>query len=259
MPDLKNLMKGILLAATLFVYCGVSSEAEKETGEHAISGEHAIVREHPRLLGSKQELKRLAKERYEAYARVVDVARNLEPGDEMVIDDHMKMISMALVFVIEDDLEIGRQAVERAMKYINAPIRVGHTTFGHDLARCAIVYDLCRPVWSEQEREKFFDYIGKTVDANVNSEAHVFHNGWYVRRKYWKPSGTTIRRVQRPRWKCPAAGVVSPKGTMSTTGPTSGCFSAMSPTGFRAGTSSPSLRGSSATGRWPACLKPIPG
>ncbi len=184
MPDLRNLMKGTLLAAVLFICCGVSSEADKGAGEYAIIREHAISREHPRLLGSKQELKIMAKERSEAYARVVEAARNLEPGDEMVIDDHMKMISMALVSVIEDDLEIGRQAVERAMKYIDAPIRVGHTTFGHDLARCAIVYDLCRPVWSEQEREKFFDYIGKTVDANVNSEAHVFHNGWYGY-KHW--------------------------------------------------------------------------
>ena len=35
---------------------------------------------------------------------------------------------------------------------IEGPIRKGHVTFGHDLARCAIVYDLCYPAWTAPER-----------------------------------------------------------------------------------------------------------
>ena len=148
------------------------------------TGRHAIPREHPRLLGSVERLQQLARERPEAYARVVDATRNLEGGDELVMDNHMKMVSMALVCAIDGDNEIGRQAVERAMKYVNAPIRKGHTTFGHDLARCAVVYDLCYPCWTPEERLKFHDYVNKTVDANVNSETHVFHNAWYGY-KHW--------------------------------------------------------------------------
>ena len=173
-----SLTGGMLLAALLTFGCGGPAGNEK------ISEERPISREHPRLLGSKERLQKLAKERPEAWARTVQAARELQPGNESVMDDHMKMVSMALVCVIEDDREIGRQAVQRAMKYVNAPIRVGHATFGHDLARCAIVYDLCWPCWTEEERLKFHDYMNRTVDANVNSEAHVFHNGWYGY-KHW--------------------------------------------------------------------------
>jgi len=133
----------------------------------------AIPKEHPRLLGSRNRLQKLAKERAEAYQRVVKVAR------EMKADDHAKMISMALVCAIERDERLGKSAVQMAMKYINGPIRKGHVTFGHDLARCAIVYDLCHEYWTQEQRTKFHQYMNKTVDANVRSESHVFHNGWY--------------------------------------------------------------------------------
>jgi hypothetical protein len=120
----------------------------------------------------------LAKQRPEAYQRVVRVARELDA------DDHAKMISMALVCAIEQDAQLGKRALQMAMKYINGPIRKGHVTFGHDLARCAIVYDLCHEYWSRDERAKFHAYMNKTVDANIRSETHVFHNGWYGY-KHW--------------------------------------------------------------------------
>ncbi|MHC4890404.1 MAG: heparinase II/III domain-containing protein [Planctomycetota bacterium] len=133
----------------------------------------AVPKEHPRLLGSRQRLQQLAGKRNEAYRRVVRVARELKA------DDHAKMISMALVCAIEQEEQLGRRAVQMAMKYINGPIRKGHVPFAHDLARCAVVYDLCHEYWTGHERTKFHDYINKTVEANVRSESHVFHNGWY--------------------------------------------------------------------------------
>ena len=172
-----RLFTASILALFLIAGCG---------GTSGTGGESArpISREHPRLLGTAEHLKNLAKERLEAWARVVDAARNLEPGDETVMDDHMKMVSMALVCAIEDDEEIGKAAVQRALKYIEAPIRVGHETFAHDLARCAIVYDLCHSCWTPEQRKKFIDYFNATVDANVNSETNVFHNAWYGY-KHW--------------------------------------------------------------------------
>ena len=134
---------------------------------------HSVPVEHPRLLGSRHRLRSLMKERPEAYERLVRVARELKA------DDHSKMISMALVCATERDEQLGRRAVQMAMKYINGPIRKGHVPFGHDLARCAIVYDLCHECWTSREREKFHEYMNETVDANVRSETHVFHNGWY--------------------------------------------------------------------------------
>ncbi len=138
----------------------------------------AVPDEHPRLLGSLERLQRLAAEHPEAYQRVVKVAR------EMNADDHAKMISLAIVCAVESDERLGKLAVQMAMTYINGPIRSGHVTFGHDLARCAIVYDLCYEYWSEDQRVRFHEYMNRTVDANVRSETHVFHNGWYGY-KHW--------------------------------------------------------------------------
>ncbi len=144
----------------------------------AQSGRHAVPGEHPRLLGSRTHLKSLAADRPEAYQRVVSVAREQEA------DDHAKMISMALVCAIEQDRQLGESAVRMAMKYVTGPIRKGHVTFAHDLARCAIVYDLCHEYWTAEERAQFHNYMNQTVDANVRSETHVFHNGWYGY-KHW--------------------------------------------------------------------------
>ena len=139
----------------------------------ASAARHLIPQEHPRLLGSREALKNLARERPEDYQRVVRVAR------ESDADDHAKMISMGLVCAIEDDMALGQAAVEIAMKYVNGPIRHGHVPFGSDLARCAIVYDLCHDAWTAAQRAAFHNYVNQTVVANLQSEPHVFHNGWY--------------------------------------------------------------------------------
>jgi len=139
----------------------------------ALAARHAVPQEHPRLLGSARELQELAKARPQAYQRVVAVAR--QSGG----DDYSKMISMALACAIDGEESLGRAAVERAMKYVNGPIRQGHTPFATDLALCALVYDLCHDCWTSAQREKCHTYINKTVEANVQSETHVFHNGWY--------------------------------------------------------------------------------
>ena len=94
-------------------------------------------------------------------------------------DDHAAIISQSLVAVIERDGGLGRQAKQRALKLVDGPIRAGHVTFGHDLALSALAYDLCFEWWTDAERERFHTYFNRTVDANVQSETHVFHNAWY--------------------------------------------------------------------------------
>jgi hypothetical protein len=142
-------------------------------GRPAPAEKHAVPREHPRLLGSNQELRELAQERGQAYQRVVAVA-HAAGGD-----DYSRIISRALVCAIDDDKTLGAAAVARAMEYVDAPIRVGHMPFGTDLALCALVYDLCWDCWTPEQREKYHQYMNKTIEANVQSETHVFHNGWY--------------------------------------------------------------------------------
>lgn len=165
--------KAVLVTAALWVMLRAGAADSREADAAVQSPRHAVPTRHPRLLGSRERLQKLARERPEAYRRVARVAR------EQKADDHAKMISMALVCAIENDASLGQRAVQMAMKYVNGPIRKGHVTFGHDLARCAIVYDLCHPYWTPKQRQAFHDYMNKTVDANVRSETHVFHNGWY--------------------------------------------------------------------------------
>jgi len=168
------LIRYALPFAVMLVFCCIvpisSYAAESVT--------RSIPKEHPRLLGTRSRLQKLAADRADMYQRVVSIAR------EGKADDHAKMVSMSLVCAIEEDEQLGRSAVQMAMKYITGPIRRGHVTFGSDLARCAIVYDLCHEYWTQEQRAQFHEYMNNTVDANVRSETHVFHNGWYGY-KHW--------------------------------------------------------------------------
>jgi hypothetical protein len=134
---------------------------------------HPVPREHPRLLGTRTELQDLARQRAADYQRTARVAR-----DEKA-DHYSRIMSGALVAAVEGDRALARQVQQLAMTYVNGPVRAGHVTFATDLALCGMAYDLCHEAWSEADRRKFHDYFNQTVDANVQSETHVFHNGWY--------------------------------------------------------------------------------
>ncbi len=95
------------------------------------------------------------------------------------VDDYAFIISAGLVAAIEGDQALAQKVQQRAMQFVNAPIRQGHVTFATDLALCGLAYDLCHAAWPEADRAKLFKYINDTIDANVQSEIHVFHNGWY--------------------------------------------------------------------------------
>ncbi len=167
----------VLLVTAFGVQYPVSSaepgDAPSTIPPVAATGRHAVPQHHPRLLGSRERLRQLARERGEAYQRVARVAR------EQDADEHTKMVSLALVAAIEEDEPLGRRAVAMAMKTVDGPIKRGHVPFGSDLARCAIVYDLCHEHWTPKQRGDFHKYMNHTVDANVQSETHVFHNAWY--------------------------------------------------------------------------------
>jgi hypothetical protein len=134
---------------------------------------HPVPREHPRLLGSRQELQALAKTRVAEYQRMLKVARSGQA------DPFTLMLSVTLVAAIEQNQELAKKARQMALKYVDGPIRKGHTTFATDLALSALAFDLCHEAWSAEEQGRFHQYVNQTVAANVQSETHVFHNGWY--------------------------------------------------------------------------------
>jgi len=133
----------------------------------------AVPTEHPRLFGTAAEIKALAEKRPQEFQRMRAVAHNPQSGE------YARMVSIALVNAAEPDATLARQAVDLAMKRINAPIITGHNPFGSVLAECAIVYDYCHAQWTPDERAKFIDYFNRTVAANVDEERSPFHNGWY--------------------------------------------------------------------------------
>lgn len=134
---------------------------------------HPVPREHPYLLGSLAELRALAQQRPTDFQRVRAVTRNAGA------DTTAWLMSAALVAAIDGDPALARKVQERAMKFVRGPIRRGHVTFATDLALCGIAYDLCPGAWSDEDRRALCAYVNQTVDANVQSETHVFHNGWY--------------------------------------------------------------------------------
>lgn len=141
----------------------------------------SIPRTHPRLLGSLEDLKRLARERPEACARTREAAR-MEPVSDGPDDQVLfgKIPSMALAAAIDGDAALARQAVELVFaRFINRPVRTGHVPFGSDVAFCALVYDYCHAAWAQPERERFWAYMTETREKNMGEEPSVFHNGWY--------------------------------------------------------------------------------
>ena len=132
-----------------------------------------VSHEHPRLFGNAATLKALVGQRPQEYQRMKAVALNPKSSD------YGRMMSISLVNAIEPDAQLAREAVNLAMKRINAPIVTGHAPFGSILAECGVVYDYCYDQWTPEEREKFIDYFKRTVAANVNEERSVFHNAWY--------------------------------------------------------------------------------
>ncbi|MCL1910451.1 MAG: heparinase II/III-family protein, partial [Kiritimatiellaeota bacterium] len=139
----------------------------------AFAERHPVSAAHPRLFGSAEFLKNLAKQKPQEFNRMTQVARNSGSGD------YSRMMSISLVNTVEPDAALAREAVALAMKRIDAPIITGHNPFGSVLAECAVVYDHCYDAWKPEERAKFIDYFNRTVHANTNAETHVFHNGWY--------------------------------------------------------------------------------
>ena len=155
-----------IAAAGLFFLIGTVARASE--GQR-----HPVSKEHPRLLGSRADLQALARERADAYHAMAQLARSENAADPSIV------ISWALVAAIERDAGLGQKAKNAALKLADGPIRAGHVPFAHDLAVGAIVYDLCHKYWTEPERRRFHEYVNRTVDANVQSETSVFHNGWY--------------------------------------------------------------------------------
>lgn len=160
----------------------------------------AIPREHPRLLGSRDDLVRLRRERPEAYARMAHVARNLDvepgPATHPLLG---KLPAMGLTAAIEEDDALARRAVEEVCeRFLRRPVRTGHVPFGSDVAYTAMIYDLCHPAWREDEKRAFWDFMWESRVRNRFEEPSVFHNGWYGYKMWGFGLGTLASWHENP-------------------------------------------------------------
>jgi hypothetical protein len=154
------------------------SEKQSPPADQFRADRHEISRGHPRLLGDADFLRQLAVERPEAWAITLEQARNTE------IKGTAGVVSCGLAYVIEGDQELGMHSKQLALEIVRKGVMQGHIRFGDALANIALAYDLTYPLWSDEEKQEFFQYFDQTVDANTQSETSVFHNGWYSY-KHW--------------------------------------------------------------------------
>src|SRR4051812_27423229 len=97
-----------------------------------------IPQQHPRLLGSRDDLKKMAKDRPESFARMAAIARHRELKREhkddvdfaMNIGVYSKIMSLALTAAVEEDATLARQAIDLVFAtFIGKPIVIGHVPF----------------------------------------------------------------------------------------------------------------------------------
>ncbi|MCL2640296.1 MAG: heparinase II/III-family protein [Phycisphaerales bacterium] len=143
-----------------------------------------ISKEHPRLFGSRDQLRKLAAERPEAYRRMVDYGKNVPLEHctrNMLYELQAKILGIGFAYNLGDATQQeARQLVDIVLDlYIDKPIKIGHVGFGIDMSLCAFVYDLCHDQWTPEERKRFSVYTHATIAANHESETSPFHNSWY--------------------------------------------------------------------------------
>ncbi|MCZ7645579.1 MAG: heparinase II/III family protein [Planctomycetota bacterium] len=137
---------------------------------------------HPRLFGSRDELKALANSRADSYAKLKAIAADASPAptEPENRDLAQRIVALSLVAAVDGDREAGRKAVELVLtRFIDQPVRTGHVRFGADVAYSAIPYDLCHECWTDAERKRFFTFMDEAREQNRGEEPSVFHNGWY--------------------------------------------------------------------------------
>ncbi len=128
---------------------------------------------HPRLFGTKADLLRLRAARGGAYNRMKGVARGRGGGELDVV------MSNCLVYAIEGGEEYARRAIGLARRIMSRPLKRGHETFAHEMAKVAIVWDHCFGALAEDDRKRIIEWVDKEYEINIDVESHVFFNGYY--------------------------------------------------------------------------------
>ncbi len=165
------------------------------------SGRHPVADVHPRLLGTRDELRALAVARPQAYERTKAVAKDPDSPDQP------RLISQGIVAVVENDADLARAAISTVMGYVKAGVRVGHVPFGHDVALGGMVFDMCYPYWKEGDRRLFVKYLNETAEANRDYGSSVFHNGWWGYKNWGLGVGAYATYHENEQAKAILAGV----------------------------------------------------
>ena len=124
---------------------------------------------HPRLFGTKAELAALARSRGSAYNRMKGVARGgVRGGGELDA-----VMSNCLVYAVEGGEDYARRAMEIARRIMSRPLKRGHETFAHEMAKVAIVWDHCFDSLAEDDKKRMIEWLNKEYVASTAKLSHL--------------------------------------------------------------------------------------
>lgn len=136
--------------------------------------------EHPRLLVRGSDLPRIREnlnhpQNKAAYERVLEKAKSTHNGNQASYSTDLLEImqSKAFLYLVNGDLEMGKQAVEMVMNHINK-VQVA-TTFasdstmrsaGHVVFATSCVYDWCYDLFTPEQRENYIQKCSDLITLN---------------------------------------------------------------------------------------------
>ncbi len=136
--------------------------------------------EHPRLLVRKSDIPRIREnlnhpQNAAAYQKVLELAASTHKGDQASYSTSLLEImqSKALLYLVNGDVEMGRQAVEMVMNHINK-VQIA-TSFASDstMRSCgqvvfstACVYDWCYDLFTPEQREHYIKTCEDLITLN---------------------------------------------------------------------------------------------
>lgn len=162
--------------------------------------------EHPRLMLRRSDLPRIREnlnhpQNKAAYEKVLENAKSTSTGNQASYSAELleKMQSKAFLYLLNDDEELGRQAVEMVMNHIRkATVSTSSASSdtmrlaGHIVYATSCVYDWCYDLFTPEQREEYIEKAEELMSINFEGGyPHVetenqFTGGHNVENPWWK-------------------------------------------------------------------------
>jgi hypothetical protein len=123
-----------------------------------------LSRQHPRLFGSVEEIRALARLKPKAWQEVQKAAK------EGSGPTPLRVRAQGLVYLIDGDRKAAQKAIEAAKESIRSGISTAREEFLARMWPVAEAYDLCYNAVSRPDRKEMIDYLNQMFDANKEGQ-----------------------------------------------------------------------------------------